>query len=107
MTVADTIRTIAAEARGASYATAKLSSAEKNALLLAMAGALEERAGHLLAENAKDLEAAGKKGISPAMLDRLMLNRERIMAMADGLREVAALPDPVGEVTRLWKRPTA
>ena len=105
MTVADTIRTIAAEARGASYAMAKLSSAEKNALLLAMAGALEERAGHLLAENAKDLEAAGKKGISPAMLDRLMLNRERIMAMADGLREVAALPDPVGEVTRMWKRP--
>lgn len=105
MTVAETIRTIAAEARGASYAMAKLSSAEKNALLLAMAGALEDRAGHLLAENAKDLDAAGKKGISPAMLDRLMLNRERIRAMADGLREVAALPDPVGEVTRMWKRP--
>ncbi len=105
MTVADKIRTIAAEARSASYAMARLSSAEKNALLVGMAGALESRSAHLLAENAKDLEAAEKKGISPAMLDRLMLNGDRIRAMADGLREVAGLPDPVGEVTRMWKRP--
>ncbi len=105
MTVADKIRTMAAEARNASFAMARLSSAEKNALLVEMAGALEDRTAHLLAENARDLDAAEKKGVSPAMLDRLMLNGDRIRAMADGLREVAALPDPVGEVTRMWKRP--
>jgi glutamate-5-semialdehyde dehydrogenase len=84
---------------------AKLSSAAKDALLTDMADALISNASHLIDENAKDLDTAGKKGLSPAMLDRLMLNEARIKAMADGLREVAALPDPVGEVTRMWKRP--
>ncbi len=62
-------------------------------------------AGTLIAENKKDLVAAEQKGLSKAMIDRLTLDPDRIKAMADGLREVAALPDPVGEVTRMWRRP--
>lgn len=105
MTIAEKIRTIAAESRHASRAVARLSSSEKNDLLLAMAEALVADTRHLVEENAKDLAAAGQKGLSSAMLDRLMLDEGRIRAMADGLREVASLPDPVGEVTRMWKRP--
>lgn len=105
MTIAEQIRMIAVDARYASRAIAKLSSTAKNALLNEMATALVANTAHLVAENAKDLAAAEKKGISSAMLDRLMLNEARIQAMADGLREVASLPDPVGEVTKMWKRP--
>ncbi len=107
MTIADKIRTIAVEARRASRAIAKLSSTAKNSLLMDMAAALVEHTAYLVEENAKDLAAAEKKGIAAAMLDRLMLDEARIKAMADGLREVASLPDPVGEVTRMWKRPNA
>jgi glutamate-5-semialdehyde dehydrogenase len=105
MTIAEKIRTIAVDARHASRAIAKLSSTEKNALLMDMAAALIAHSDHLIEENAKDLAAAEIKGISSAMLDRLMLDETRIQAMADGLLEVANLPDPVGEVTRMWKRP--
>jgi len=70
-----------------------------------MAAGLEREADKLIAENKKDLTAAEKKGLSKAMIDRLTLNPDRIKAMADGLREVAALPDPVGEVLRMWRRP--
>lgn len=105
MTIAEQIRTIAVDARYASRAIAKLSSTAKNDLLNDMAAALMVNAAHLVAENAKDLAAAEKKGISSAMLDRLMLDESRIQAMADGLREVSSLPDPVGEVTGMWKRP--
>jgi len=105
MTIAEKIRATAAGSRNASRAIARLSSGDKNNLLMAMAEALVAAAPALLAENAKDLESAEKKGLSSAMLDRLMLDEGRIRSMADGLREVAALPDPVGEVTRMWKRP--
>ncbi|NMC73462.1 MAG: glutamate-5-semialdehyde dehydrogenase, partial [Geobacteraceae bacterium] len=105
MTIAEKIRTIAAESRAASRAVARLSSGEKNDLLLSMADALVAATPRLLHENARDVDAAEKKGISSAMLDRLLLDEGRIRAMAEGLREVAGLPDPVGEVTRMWKRP--
>jgi glutamate-5-semialdehyde dehydrogenase len=105
MTIAENIRKIASEARQASRAVAKLSSAAKDALLTDMAVALISNTSYLIDENAKDMEAAEKKGLSPAMLDRLMLNEARIRAMAEGLREVVGLADPVGEVTRMWKRP--
>jgi glutamate-5-semialdehyde dehydrogenase len=105
MTIAEQIRTIAVEARRASRAIAKLSSTAKNSLLLDMAAALIARSDQILEENAKDLAAAELKGIPSAMLDRLLLDESRIQAMADGLREVANLPDPVGEVTKMWKRP--
>jgi glutamate-5-semialdehyde dehydrogenase len=70
-----------------------------------MAAGLEQKAGELISENRKDLAEAEKKGLSKAMIDRLTLTPERIKAMADGLREVAALPDPVGEVLKMWRRP--
>jgi len=105
MTIAEKIRKIAADARQASIAMAKLPTTAKNDLLMAMAMALINNTPHLISENQKDLEAGEKKGLSRAMLDRLMLDEARIKAMADGLREVANLPDPVGEVTRMWQRP--
>ena len=105
MNIAEKIRQIAADSRQASFAMARLSSGAKNDLLVNMATALMENTERLIEENKKDLAAAEKKGLSFAMLDRLMLNENRVKAMADGLCEVAALPDPVGEVTRMWKRP--
>ncbi|QSV46430.1 glutamate-5-semialdehyde dehydrogenase [Geobacter benzoatilyticus] len=105
MTIVAQIRTIAADARQAAIAMAKLPTTAKNDLLMAMAMALINDTPQLIDENRKDLEAGEKKGLSSAMLDRLMLDETRIKAMADGLREVANLPDPVGEVTRMWKRP--
>lgn len=105
MTIAEKISTIAQDARMASIAMARLPSAAKNQLLINMAVALNDNGAHIVAENARDLESGREKGLSSAMLDRLMLNEDRIKSMAEGLREVAALPDPVGEVTRMWKRP--
>jgi glutamate-5-semialdehyde dehydrogenase len=96
---------LAVAAQKASRQMALLSSAVKNELLLKMAAALETAKVELQQENAKDLQAARDKGMAPAMVDRLSLTPERIKAMADGLREVAALPDPVGEVTGMWLRP--
>jgi len=105
MSIAEEIRLLAADARQASHAMARLSSGVKNDLLIAMADALIANDIAIISENRKDLAAGEEKGLSAAMLDRLMLNGKRIAAMADGLREVAMLPDPVGEVTRMWKRP--
>ncbi len=105
MTIAEQVKQIAADARQAAIAMARLSSGRKNDLLTAMADALIAGSAELIAENARDLETGRQKGLSGAMLDRLMLNDARIRGMADGLREVAALPDPVGEVTKMWLRP--
>ncbi|MGE0155428.1 MAG: glutamate-5-semialdehyde dehydrogenase [Geobacter sp.] len=105
MTIAEQVATIAHNARQASFALARLSTSDKNEMLLQMAHGLEAGVAHLIAENAKDLAAGREKGLSDAMLDRLMLDDKRIKGMADALREVAALPDPVGEVTNMWKRP--
>src|SRR6185369_11624050 len=96
MSIADTVRDIAIKARQASIYMAKLSSGAKDSLLHAMAAALVDSTDELVAENAKDLAAGAEKGLSAAMLDRLMLDRKRIKEMADALVEVAALPDPVG-----------
>jgi glutamate-5-semialdehyde dehydrogenase len=95
----------AKKAKAASRALANISTETKNAALFKMAKGLEAEAATLISENRKDLVEAGKKGLSAAMIDRLTLNPDRIKAMADGLREVAALPDPVGEITRMWRRP--
>lgn len=105
MSIAAQIRRIAEAARSASHRMANLSSGAKNGLLLAMAAALEAGSTGLIAANREDLDAGTAKGLSAAMLDRLMLDGTRIKGMADALREVAALPDPVGEVTKMWKRP--
>ncbi|MDR1533637.1 MAG: glutamate-5-semialdehyde dehydrogenase [Planctomycetota bacterium] len=89
---------LAIEAETAAPAMAAADGGRKNAVLLALADLLEKSAKRLIAANLKDLLAARKAGLSPARLDRLTLNQRRISAMADGARQVAALPDPVGRV---------
>src|SRR5574337_1819310 len=79
---------------------AALSTAAKNSLLRAMADALEAQAPTILAANAEDMQAARGKGIGEAMLDRLVLDDGRVHGIAEALRQVAELPDPVGQVTR-------
>ena len=93
------------QARAAAYKLAQLSSDEKNAILREMAAAIRQRVPELLAANTKDLEAGRAKGLSNAMLDRLMLDEKRIEAMAAGIDQVATLPDPVGQVLDSWTRP--
>lgn len=100
-----TIRTQALQCRDAAQALAQLSSAAKQALLEAMAAALEADAETILAANARDLDAARAKDVGSAMLDRLALDGKRLAGVAAALREVAALPDPVGQVTRDDVRP--
>ncbi len=99
------IRTLALQCRDAAQQLGLLSSAARSTLLKSMATALEVDAGSILAANSRDLQAARDKGVGSAMLDRLALNPERLRGVADALREVAALPDPVGEVTRDYDRP--
>jgi glutamate-5-semialdehyde dehydrogenase len=89
-------------ARAAAPRVAQLFTAEKNRLLEAMASALEAQVPHILEANQKDLDSGGAMG---AMRDRLLLTPDRISAMAAGLRAIAALPDPIGEVVTEWKRP--
>lgn len=94
--------------RSANAAAIKLSNvdtAAKNSALLKIADALKDRAGEIKEKNSVDLDAADKKGITGAMLDRLKLDDKRIDGMAEGVREVAVLPDPVGEIVKMWKRP--
>lgn len=92
---------VKAKAQAAKQAAAKLavtSTAVKNAALLAMAAALEAQQSEILAANERDMTAAAAKGMKSSMLDRLKLTAERISGMADGLRQVAGLADPVGNV---------
>ena len=103
--IQETIHQMGRQARAAAYQLAALTSDEKNAILRAMATAVRKAAPELLAANAKDLEAGRAKGLSSAMLDRLMLNGERIEAMAAGIDQVATLPDPTGEIMDAWERP--
>lgn len=92
-------------AKSAAREVAPLSAAEKNRALLAMADELERRSPLLISENQKDLESAKTAGLSNAVLDRIALNAGRVASMARGLRDVAALPDPVHEVIKMWRRP--
>jgi glutamate-5-semialdehyde dehydrogenase len=105
MNIAEQMAKVARDARAAAQVVAGLSTAVKNDLLRRMAQALIECSEELLAANEQDLAAGREAGLAPAMLDRLALDPPRIRAMADGLREVAGLPDPVGEVTGMWRRP--
>ena len=105
MDIKEQIIRIAQNARQAASAVANLSSAEKDEALIEMAVQLIHHADDLIEANEKDLEAARKKGLSKAMIDRLTLDEKAIRAMARGLEEVAALPDPVGKVTSMWRRP--
>ncbi len=78
----------------------------KNDALITIAEALEGNLSQLLAENAKDLEAGRANGLDAALLDRLELNQERVAGMAEGLRQIAALPDPIGEIAEMKYRPS-
>ena len=93
------------QAKAASRVLALLSTTEKNDCLLAMAGALEQATVPIQEANARDMNAGAESGLSTAMLDRLKLDEKRVRAMANGLREVAALPDPVGRVLDERTRP--
>lgn len=94
-------------ARLAARSLAQLTAAQKNAALLAMADEIMTRSDAILAENEKDIAQARSNGLSSAMIDRLQLNRPRLEEMAHGVRAVAALPDPVGEVIREWSSANA
>jgi glutamate-5-semialdehyde dehydrogenase len=96
---------LAKQAKAASRELAKLTTREKNDCLLAMADALEKNSGALKEANVLDMEVGAKLNLSAAMLDRLKLDDKRISTMAKGLREVAALPDPVGKILNERVRP--
>lgn len=98
MTLLEQMTRLAQQAKAASRELAKLTTAEKNSVLLAMAAALERQAPAIQSANARDLETGAQMGLSGAMLDRLKLDDKRIAGMAKGLREVAALNDPVGRI---------
>ena len=99
------MRAIGAEARVAARKLANAPAEKKNQALAAAARALRARSAEILAANARDLADAEAKGLSAALIDRLALNPDRIEAMARGLEEVAALPDPVGRVLATFTRP--
>ena len=92
-------------AKAASRRLAPLSSSEKNRALLAMADKLQARSDFLVAANQKDLEFAKERGLSSALLDRIALNPSRVLEMGKGIRDVAALDDPVRQVVKMWRRP--
>jgi glutamate-5-semialdehyde dehydrogenase len=98
-------RDLGRRAKKASHALAVLSSDEKNRALLLMADRLERQSSLLVEENKKDLDAARKAGTSKAVLDRIALDNRRVQSMAKGLRDVAALSDPVREIVKMWRRP--
>ncbi|MBK9140301.1 MAG: glutamate-5-semialdehyde dehydrogenase [Verrucomicrobia bacterium] len=105
MTLLAQMTTLARQAKTASRALASLTTDEKNRALRAMADALERDADGLKAANAQDMAVGAQLGLSAAMLDRLKLDDKRISGMARGLREVAALPDPVGRILDQRTRP--
>ncbi len=96
---------LAREAQAGARSLGKASSAQKNRALEKMAEALKKGKAELVSENKKDISFAEQKGLSKALIDRLALNDKRIDEMARGLVEVTQLPDPVGEVVKMWKRP--
>ena len=92
-------------AKEAAYALSNASTGLKDDALYAIADGLEKDCAAILDKNQIDLKRAEERGTSKAMLDRLRLDEGRISAIADGVRQVAALADPVGEVISMWKRP--
>ena len=107
MTLAEQMMQLAKQSRGAARELARLTTSEKNDCLLAMADALEQNRDDIRKANTRDLEMAAQMALSSAMLDRLRLDDRRIAAMSQGLREVAALPDPVGRILDERVRPNA
>src|SRR4051794_32222606 len=104
-TTAASVTEICRAARAASRVLASLSTAEKDAALHRMADALEARCAEVLEANARDLDAGRQAGLSAALLDRLMLDEQRVAAIAAQVRDIAALPDPVGEAIDGFRLP--
>ena len=105
MSIERMIEEMARDAKDASRQLRKVGRGKKDAALALMATRLIKRKESIQKENDKDLSLAREKGLSSAMIDRLTLDEKTIQSMAEGVEEVAALPDPVGEVTGMWKRP--
>ena len=106
MDIKNTVIQIARDARLASYQLGRISSTDRNNALLQMADELVRNTDQLLAANNKDVTKAKKSVVlSKAMVERLTMKKKTIADMAQGLREVAALPDPLGRVTSMWRRP--
>jgi glutamate-5-semialdehyde dehydrogenase len=99
------MREQATQAKRASRVLATARAATKNRALIAMAEALERRSAEILVENAEDVADGRKKGLSAALIDRLLLDEGRLKGIANSLRDIAALPDPVGEVVEGWRTP--
>ncbi|NLW03911.1 MAG: glutamate-5-semialdehyde dehydrogenase [Pseudomonadaceae bacterium] len=106
MNIAEYMQSLGKQARDASRLLAQAATEVKNAALLATAEALDNQRAELLAANNEDMKAGAARQLDAALLDRLELNTERIDAMIEGLRQVAALPDPVGEITDMSYRPS-
>ena len=106
MDITDYMQTIGRQARAASRAMARADSATRNQALLLIAAAIERDAPALVAANARDLDAARANGLAPALLDRLALSDKAIATMVDGLRQIVALPDPIGEISGMKFRPS-
>src|SRR3954465_2072780 len=105
MTLTEQMTLLARQARAASRELAKLTTEQKNQCLWAMADAIERKSDSIKLANGADMDAGAQMGLTTAMLDRLKLDDKRIAAMAKGLRDVAALPDPVGRVLDDRTRP--
>ena len=105
MGLREEIHQMGCRAREAAAAMAKAETRIKNRALMVMADSLLGSYGNLENENQKDLRLARDRGLSSAMIDRLTLKESIVQDLADGLRQVASLPDPVGEVVRMWRRP--
>ena len=106
MDVKSYMQTVGKQAREASRAIARADTNQKNRALLAMAAAIRRDAAKLLEANARDMEHARASGLDAALLDRLQINDKAVAGMAEGLEQIAALPDPVGEITDLKYRPS-
>src|SRR5712671_1330122 len=105
MNLQELIHDFGRRARAAARLLRQCPSEQKNRGLLAMADRLVAMEPEILAANALDVEKARTDGLAAAMIDRLALDSKRVAAMAAGVRQVAALPDPVGEIIRDWTRP--
>ncbi|MFT3736314.1 MAG: glutamate-5-semialdehyde dehydrogenase [Rhodocyclaceae bacterium] len=106
MDIQQYMQTVGQNARSASRAMAAASTAAKNTALNTIARLVRERSAELLAANARDLEQARTDGLEPAMIDRLTLSAKGVESMAQGLEQIAALPDPIGEITNVKRRPS-
>ncbi|MEW6370832.1 MAG: glutamate-5-semialdehyde dehydrogenase [Pseudomonadota bacterium] len=106
MDITDYMHTLGRNARAASRAMARADGATRNRALLLIADAIERDAAELSAANGRDLEAARAAGLAPALLDRLALSPAAIATMVDGLRQIATLPDPIGEISNMKSRPS-